>query len=58
MRLGKNIITHFVKEYPVSTVPSKRTIHRRVEKLQMTGFVLGKRKYRNQCISLMKHVLH
>jgi hypothetical protein len=58
MGLGKNIVTHFVKELLVSTVQSERPIYRKVEQFQMTGLVLGKRKYRNQYIPLLRHGLH
>jgi hypothetical protein len=57
MGLGKNTVTHFVKEHLVSTVQSKR-ICRKVEQFQMTGLVLGKTKYRNQYILFMRHGLH
>jgi hypothetical protein len=30
MRLGKNIITHFVKEYPLSRVPRKEQESRKI----------------------------
>jgi len=50
VRLGKNIITRFVKEYLVSRMPSIKNENKRVEKFQMTGVVLGKKKIQKPVI--------